>query len=64
MVYFGVDDTATAMKLGEEAAEEVSKAFIKPIKLEFEKVSRVGAGALEGTLQGTLGSVRGATCAV
>ena len=41
MVYFGVEDTATAMQLGLEAAEEVSKAFIKPIKLEFEKV---GAG--------------------
>ncbi|PRW18348.1 DNA polymerase delta catalytic subunit [Chlorella sorokiniana] len=38
MVYFGVEDTATAMQLGLEAAEEVSKAFIKPIKLEFEKV--------------------------
>ncbi|KAL4435029.1 hypothetical protein ABPG77_003854 [Micractinium sp. CCAP 211/92] len=38
MVYFGVDDVATAMKLGEEAAAEVSKAFIQPIKLEFEKV--------------------------
>lgn len=38
MVYFGVDDTAAAMQLGLEAAEEVSKAFIKPIKLEFEKV--------------------------
>lgn len=39
MVCFGVSDTATAMKLGLEAAEEVSKAFIKPIKLEFEKVA-------------------------
>jgi DNA polymerase delta subunit 1 len=38
MVYFGVDDTAAAMQLGLEAAEEVSKAFIQPIKLEFEKV--------------------------
>jgi len=45
MVYFGVEDTATAMQLGLEAAEEVSKAFIKPIKLEFEKVGgRVQAG--------------------
>lgn len=50
MVYFGVDDVATAMKLGEEAAAEVSKAFIQPIKLEFEKVGcppgggRVGPG--------------------
>ena len=38
MVHFGVEDVATAMRLGEEAAGEVSKAFIKPIKLEFEKV--------------------------
>ena len=44
MVYFGVDDTATAMKLGEEAAAEVSKTFINPIKLEFEKVSQGGGG--------------------
>ena len=58
MVYFGVDDTATAMKLGEEAAEEVSKAFIKPIKLEFEKVSRVGVGV--GALEGPLGGLAGA----
>jgi DNA polymerase delta subunit 1 len=26
------------MKLGAEAAERVSKEFVKPIKLEFEKV--------------------------
>ena len=26
------------MKLGQEAAEEISKTFVKPIKLEFEKV--------------------------
>lgn len=37
-MYFGVDDVAAAMQLGLEAAAEVSKAFIKPIKLEFEKV--------------------------
>merc|ERR1712176_1288178 len=30
--------TAEAMKLGEEAADMVSATFIKPIKLEFEKV--------------------------
>lgn len=44
MVYFGVDDVAAAMQLGLEAAEEVSKAFIKPIKLEFEKVRLRGLG--------------------
>ncbi|RKF75405.1 DNA polymerase delta catalytic subunit [Golovinomyces cichoracearum] len=38
MVKFGVKDLPTAMKLGEEAAQYVSSKFIKPIKLEFEKV--------------------------
>lgn len=38
MVKFGVDTVADAMKYGEEAAEMVSKTFLRPIKLEFEKV--------------------------
>jgi DNA polymerase delta subunit 1 len=38
MVKFGTKDLAEAMKLGEEAANFVSTKFIKPIKLEFEKV--------------------------
>ena len=38
MVKFGTKDLAEAMKLGEEAAAYVSSKFIKPIKLEFEKV--------------------------
>ncbi|KAI5808354.1 DNA polymerase delta subunit [Pyronema omphalodes] len=38
MVKFGPKDLATAMKLGEEAANLVSSKFINPIKLEFEKV--------------------------
>ena len=38
MVKFGVKDLADAMKLGREAAEYVSAKFVKPIKLEFEKV--------------------------
>merc|ERR1712151_1017164 len=38
MVQFGMESIAEAMKLGEEAADMVSKTFIKPIKLEFEKV--------------------------
>lgn len=38
MVRFGTKDLAEAMKLGEEAAGYVSSKFIKPIKLEFEKV--------------------------
>lgn len=38
MVKFGTDDIAEAMRLGKEAAQYVSEHFIKPIKLEFEKV--------------------------
>lgn len=38
MVKFGTKDLAEAMKLGEEAANYVSAKFVKPIKLEFEKV--------------------------
>ena len=38
MVKFGVNTLEEAMKLGKEAAELVSKEFIKPIKLEFEKI--------------------------
>ena len=38
MVKFGVTDLVESMRLGEEAAQFVSSKFIKPIKLEFEKV--------------------------
>lgn len=38
MVKFGTTNLAEAMKLGQEAADYVSGKFIKPIKLEFEKV--------------------------
>lgn len=38
MVKFGVTELEDAMKLGQEAADYVSGKFIKPIKLEFEKV--------------------------
>ncbi|KAK2581604.1 hypothetical protein KPH14_002110 [Odynerus spinipes] len=38
MVNFGVKKIEEAMDLGKEAAEYVSSKFIKPIKLEFEKV--------------------------
>jgi len=38
MVKFGVDTVAEAMELGKEAATHVSSKFVKPIKLEFEKV--------------------------
>ncbi|KAF2201011.1 catalytic subunit DNA polymeras-like protein delta [Delitschia confertaspora ATCC 74209] len=38
MVKFGTSELAKAMELGQEAADYVSSKFIKPIKLEFEKV--------------------------
>lgn len=38
MIKFNTPDLAEAMKLGEEAAGYVSDTFLKPIKLEFEKV--------------------------
>jgi DNA polymerase delta subunit 1 len=38
MVKFGVDSVAKAMEIGKEAADMVSATFLKPIKLEFEKV--------------------------
>ena len=38
MVKFGEKDLKKTMELGEEAAKCVSAKFIKPIKLEFEKV--------------------------
>merc|ERR1719433_1107416 len=38
MVKFGVETVEEAMRFGQEAADMVSQTFIKPIKLEFEKV--------------------------
>ena len=38
MVKFGPKELEKAMELGTEAAEFVSSKFVKPIKLEFEKV--------------------------
>ncbi|KVH87702.1 hypothetical protein Ccrd_025014 [Cynara cardunculus var. scolymus] len=38
MVQFGVPTVDEAMNLGREAADFISGTFIKPIKLEFEKV--------------------------
>uniref|UniRef100_A0A914MF01 DNA polymerase n=1 Tax=Meloidogyne incognita TaxID=6306 RepID=A0A914MF01_MELIC len=38
MVKFGVKTIGEAMTLGKHAAQEISKRFLKPIKLEFEKV--------------------------
>lgn len=39
MVKFGVESVAESMELGKEAASYVSGHFVKPIKLEFEKVT-------------------------
>merc|ERR1719210_2139355 len=38
MVKFGTDSIEESMRLGQEAADMVSQTFIRPIKLEFEKV--------------------------
>lgn len=38
MIQFGVSDIEEAMRLGQEASTLISKLFIPPIKLEFEKV--------------------------
>ncbi|KAF8998547.1 DNA polymerase family B-domain-containing protein [Cyathus striatus] len=38
MVRFGPNDLAKVMALGSEAADFVTSKFVKPIKLEFEKV--------------------------
>ena len=38
MVKFGPEDVGKVMELGQDAAKHVSDKFIKPIKLEFEKV--------------------------
>lgn len=38
MVKFGIKELPRVMELGQEAADYVTSKFIKPIKLEFEKV--------------------------
>jgi len=38
MIKFGVKTIEEAMKLGKEASEKITKIFLPPIKLEFEKV--------------------------
>ncbi|CRG97181.1 DNA polymerase delta catalytic subunit, putative [Plasmodium gallinaceum] len=38
MVKFGTNNIEEAMRLGKDAAERISKEFLPPIKLEFEKV--------------------------
>ncbi len=38
MVKFGPKEVAQTMELGQDAASRVSQEFVKPIKLEFEKV--------------------------
>ncbi len=39
MCKFGVKTVAEAMELGKEAAQRITETFVKPIKLEFEKVN-------------------------
>lgn len=39
MIKFGVKTVEESFNLGQEAAKFVSEKFVKPIKLEFEKVS-------------------------
>ena len=39
MCKFGCETVAEAMELGTEAAQYISEKFVKPIKLEFEKVA-------------------------
>ena len=41
MVRFGTESLKESVELGKEAAEYVSGHFIKPIKLEFEKVFEI-----------------------
>lgn len=38
MIKFGTDDVGKSMDLGKKASQLISKKFINPIKLEFEKV--------------------------
>eukprot|EP01022_Parablepharisma_sp_SALTPOND_P033165 TRINITY_DN88253_c2_g1_i1.p1 TRINITY_DN88253_c2_g1~~TRINITY_DN88253_c2_g1_i1.p1 ORF type:complete len:857 (-),score=79.52 TRINITY_DN88253_c2_g1_i1:1460-4030(-) len=38
MVLFGVDNVKEAMELGKEASGKVTQTFMRPIKLEYEKV--------------------------
>merc|ERR1719203_809176 len=38
MIKFGTDSIEESMKMGAEAADLVSATFLRPIKLEFEKV--------------------------
>ena len=38
MIKFGPQDLTTVMQMGSEAADLVTAKFVKPIKLEFEKV--------------------------
>lgn len=41
MVNFQVKTLERSMELGREAAELISSKFVKPIKLEFEKVNNM-----------------------
>ena len=47
MVKFGPPTVAAAMDLGTEAAAFVTEKFVRPIKLEFEKVGRSTISVLQ-----------------
>eukprot|EP00940_MAST-03C_sp_MAST-3C-sp2_P000851 g851.t1 len=38
MIKFGIEDVGETMELGKKAAVEITKIFVQPVKLEFEKV--------------------------
>ena len=50
MCKFGVETVAEAMELGTEAADLISAKFIKPIKLEFEKVGSQALALVESEI--------------
>ena len=50
MVKFGADNVPESMELGKEAAVYVSQHFVSPIKLEFEKVSRINVFYIQGNI--------------
>lgn len=59
MVCCQVADVARAMELGRHAAEFVSSSFIRPVKLEFEKVCCVCVCPLCVLTAGQIGGMHG-----
>lgn len=62
MVKFGSKTVEEAMPLAEKAADEVSKIFPKPIKLEFEKVYLNISSCLVLQLLGDVGFLKSGFC--